>query len=169
MQHPRTVHWCKETQIEVSRRKRRQYKCSSYFSCVLLLLTGYIKVHFLHFGLFPCAGNHRWAHWRACVPEDFVCNTKFWSWSNEAILPLQFDFSIAIGDAYWAHILFYFSTYLLNVQSMAPYEHLGILKLSKEGIVIKRNGKTHKKSRYLIHISWTVCKQPGISHPLIEL
>lgn len=80
------------------------------------------------------------------VPKGFVCNTKFWLWSVEAILPFQFKFSIIIIiGVSRAHILFYFSTYLLNVQSMAPYEHLSILKLSKEWIDVKRKGKTNKK------------------------
>ena len=69
----------------------------------------------------------------------------FWLWSDEAILPFWFKFSVIIIAVSRSHLLFYFSTCFLTVQSMAPYEHLSILKLSKEGIDVKRKAKTNKK------------------------
>ena len=72
-----------------------------------------------------------------CVTQnsDYEVMRQFYlSGSNSALLLL-----VLLG------LIFYFSTYLLNVQSMAPYEHLNILKLSKEGIDVRRKGKTSKK------------------------
>lgn len=96
LEHPRTVHRCEERQIEGSRRSRRQYKRSSCFARVLLLLTSCTKVRFLHFRLFIYTDNHHCAQWRLCVPKDFVCDTKSWLWSDEAILLFWFKFSIII-------------------------------------------------------------------------
>lgn len=69
---------------------------------------------------------------------------------EETILPFQFNFVIVITGVSKAHVLFYSSTYLLNVQPMAPYVQLSTLKgfclkITKEGIDVKRKGKISKK------------------------